>query len=141
MFLYTVPTAPPTVTSNYAVDSTSLFFSWLAPPLDQQNGMIHRYDLTLTELETGSVFSYSTSGTNFTATLLHPNYQYQVEISAVTIGSGPSSLPFILLTPEDGMTPIAIQWNLFIAYNLVMAKMSRLVTFPHFGVSLVHTSI
>ena len=99
-----VPTAAPTVTLYSAVDSTSLFISWLAPPLDQQNGMIRRYDLTLTELETGSVFTYSTSGTNFTATLLHPNYQYQVEVSAVTIGSGPSSAPLIVMTPEDGMT-------------------------------------
>ena len=66
--------------------------------------MIRRYDLTLTELETGSVFSYSTSRSNFTATLLHPNYQYQVEISAVTIGSGPSSAPLIVMTPEDGRT-------------------------------------
>lgn len=66
--------------------------------------MIRRYDLTLTELETGSVFSYSTLRSNFTATLLHPNYQYQVEISAVTIGSGPSSAPLVVMTPEDGMT-------------------------------------
>jgi receptor-type tyrosine-protein phosphatase Q len=86
-----------------AVDSTSLFISWQAPPLDQQNGIVRRYDLTLTELETGSVFSYSTSRTNFTATLLHPYYQYQVEISAVTVGSGPNSAPLIVMTPEDGM--------------------------------------
>ena len=119
-----VPTAPPTVTSYYAVDSTSLFFSWLAPPLDQQNGMVRRYDLTLTELETGSVLSYSTSGTNFTATLLHPNYQYQVEISAVTIGSGPSTVPLILLTLEDGMTSYITSLNILVIACLFLAAPS-----------------
>lgn len=100
---FIAPTSPPTLTSYYDVDSTSLYFSWSPPPVDHQNGIIRRYDLTLTELETGSVFSYSTTGTNFTAMLLHPNYQYQLEVSAVTIGTGPSSVPVILLTPEDGM--------------------------------------
>ena len=92
------------LTSYYAVDSTTLFFSWNAPPLGQRNGIIRLYDLTLTELETESVFSYTTSGTNFSVTLLHPNYQYQIEISAFTVRSGPSSMPLTLQTPEDGMT-------------------------------------
>ena len=72
--------------------------------MEDRNGIIRRYDITLTELETGSVLSYSTTTTSYNATLLHPNYQYQVEISAVTIGTGPSSFPVILLTPEDGIT-------------------------------------
>ena len=98
----TVPTSPPTLTSYYALDSTSLYFSWSAPPVDQQNGIVRRYDLMLTELETGAVFRYSTAGTNFTAALLHPNYAYQIEISAFTIGTGPASVPLVVLTPEDG---------------------------------------
>ena len=56
--------------------------------MDQQNGIIRQYDITLTELETGSLFSYVTASTNFTITLLHPDYNYQIEISAVTIGNG-----------------------------------------------------
>ena len=70
--------------------------------MDQQNGIIRQYDITLTELETGSLFSYVTASTNFTITLLHPDYNYQIEISAVTIGNGPRSLPSTLQMPEDG---------------------------------------
>lgn len=102
VYISTVPTSPPTLTSYYALDSTSLYFSWSAPPVDQRNGVVRRYDLTVTELETGTVFRYSTAGTNFTATLLHPNYAYQIEISAFTIGSGLASVPLVVLTPEDG---------------------------------------
>ena len=88
--------------SYYAVDLTTLFLSWSAPPIDQQNGIIRHYIITLTELETGSTFSYTTIHTNLTIPSLHPYYQYQIEISAVTIGTGPSSVPVILQMPEDG---------------------------------------
>ena len=100
--LIIVPTFPPTVDSYYAVDSSSLYLSWSAPPVDQQNGIIRYYNITLMELETGSIFSYTSTNTNFTITLLHPNYQYQFEISATTIATGPSSVPIILQMPEDG---------------------------------------
>ena len=100
--LHPVPTSSPTLTSYYAIDSTSLYFSWSAPPMDQQNGIIRHYEITLIEHETGSVFSYSTTGTNITISLLHPNYYYQIEVSAVTIGAGPASAPIVLQTPEDG---------------------------------------
>ena len=98
-----VPTSPPTVNSYYAVDSSSLYLSWSAPPVDQQNGIIRYYNITLIELETGSIFSYTTTNmANFIITPLHPNYQYQFEISAVTIATGPSSMPMTLQMPEDG---------------------------------------
>ena len=94
--------APPIVNSYYAIDSTSLFISWSAPPIDQQNGIIRNYDITLAELDTGSIFSYTTIHTNVTLSTLHADYQYQIEISAVTIGRGPSSVPVMLQLPEDG---------------------------------------
>lgn len=102
LYIIIVPTSPPTVNSYYAVDSSSLYLSWSAPPVDQQNGIIRYYNITLMELETGSIFSYTSTNTNFTITLLHPNYQYQFEISAITIATGPSSMPIILQMPEDG---------------------------------------
>ncbi len=97
-----VSTSPPTVNTYYAVDSSSLYLSWSAPLVDQQNGIIRYYNITLMELETGSIFSYASTNTNFTIALLHPNYQYQFEISAITIAAGPSSMPIILQMPEDG---------------------------------------
>ena len=104
-FSYTiiiVPTAPPILNQYYAVDPSTLYLSWSAPSLDQQNGIIRQYDILLTELETGSMFSYFAANTNHTITMLHPDYQYQIEVSTVTIGAGPSSEPVVLQMPEDG---------------------------------------
>ena len=97
-----MPVAPPFVDTYHAIDSMTVFLSWSAPPVDQQNGLIRHYNITLTELETGSIFSYTTSHINITISLLHPDYRYQIEISAVTVGTGPTSLPAILHMPEDG---------------------------------------
>lgn len=98
-----VPTAPPSIAAYYVVDSMSLFFSWIAPPVDQQNGMIRHYLLSLTELDTGFMLNHSIAGNNFTFTSLHPSYTYQVEVAAVTIDSGPFSAPVTLQTLEDGI--------------------------------------
>ena len=101
--MFIVPTAPPVVDSYYAVDSSTIFLSWSAPPIDQQNGIIRHYVISLLERETGSILSYTSSNTTITISRLHPDYRYQIEISAVTVGMGPSSLPVTLLLPEDGM--------------------------------------
>ena len=102
--LYTIaPTAPPSLTAYYVVDSTSLFFSWNAPPVDQQNGIIRHYVLALTELDTGIMFNHSTAGSNFTFMSLHPSYTYQVAVAAVTIDSGPFSASVTLQTLEEGI--------------------------------------
>ena len=98
-----VPTAPPSLTAYYVVDSTSLFFSWNAPPVDQQNGIIRYYIVALTELNTGFMLNHSTAGSNFTFKSLHPSYTYHVEVAAVTIDSGPFSASIALQTFEDGI--------------------------------------
>ena len=97
-----VPSAPPIVNSYYAIDPTTLYLSWTAPPLDKQNGIIRSYSILLTELETESTFIYTSTNINHTITLLHPYYQYQIEVSAITIGAGPTSTPVVLQMPEDG---------------------------------------
>lgn len=102
MLYIIVPTAPPSLTAYYVVDSTSLFYSWNAPPADNRNGVIRHYVLALTELDTGFMFNHSTAGSNFTFLSLHPSYTYQVEIAAVTIDNGPFSDPVTLQTLEDG---------------------------------------
>ena len=97
--MHIVPLAPPTVDSYYAVDTTTLYLSWIAPDMDQQNGIIRHYNILITELETGSVFGYTSININHTITLLHPDYHYQIEVSAVTIGAGPTSAPIVLQMP------------------------------------------
>ena len=98
-----VPTAPPSLTTYYVVDSTSLFLSWNAPPVDQQNGVIRHYILALTELDTGFMLNHSTAENSFTFTSLHPSYTYQFEVAAFTIDSGPFSASVTLQTFEDGI--------------------------------------
>ena len=97
-----VPTAPPTVDTYSAVDPTTLFLSWSAPPLHQQNGIIRHYYVSLAELETEAILNYTTANENMTVTSLHPDYHYQIEISAVTVGTGPTSTPVTVQMPEDG---------------------------------------
>ena len=101
--MLTVPLAPPMVDSYYAVDSSTIFLSWSPPPIDQQNGIIRHYAISLTERETGSILNYTATNTNTTLSRLHPHYHYQIEISAVTISEGPSSIPVTVQLPEDGM--------------------------------------
>ena len=97
-----VPSAPPTIDSYSAADPTTLFLSWSAPQLNQQNGIIRHYYISLDELETESILNYTTASSNMTVTSLHPDYHYRIEISAVTVGAGPSSMPVTLQMPEDG---------------------------------------
>ena len=111
-----VPSAPPTVDSYYAVDATTLYLSWTAPPLDQQNGIIRHYNILLTELETGSAFIYTSTNINHTITSLHPHYHYQIEVSAITIGTGPASAPLVLQMPEDGKNNNSIVLHSLILY-------------------------
>lgn len=97
-----VPTSSPTITSYRAGDPSSLYLSWSSPPVNQQNGIIRYYNISLIELETGYIFSHTTMNTSITISQLHPHYRYQFEISAFTIGTGPSSIPIIVQMPEDG---------------------------------------
>ena len=106
--MLTVPLAPPMVNSYYAVDSNTIFLSWSPPPIDQQNGIIRHYAISLTERETGYTLSYTAINTTTTLSRLHPYYHYQIEVSAITIGTGPSSIPVMVQLPEDGMA-ICIQ--------------------------------
>ena len=103
MFSHLEPDAPPQNLNGSTVNSTSLFLSWELPPSEQQNGIIRQYLVNVSELETGSGIELSTTDTNIIVSDLHPFYHYECNVSAVTIGAGPYTLPITIQTLQAGI--------------------------------------
>lgn len=73
---------------------------WL-PPLNP-NGMIRHYIVAFLEINTGTNFTYQVhSRTSFSVGDLHPFYRYLINVFAVTVEVGPSSLDHTVTTLED----------------------------------------
>ena len=96
---YYLPTAPGAapqgVVFGYDRDSPEMvFFSWQPPPLDQQNGVITRYDIFCTP-SSGSgqpVNGMSNGALNATVRMFTPATQYSCTITASTsAGTGPGN--------------------------------------------------
>ena len=87
------------------VNATALFLRWLPPPPDQQNGIIVQYTIIVTELSTStSIDIVSTSNKTYTVVgNLHPFYQYDIQVAAGTISTGPPSDSISIQMPESGM--------------------------------------
>ena len=88
--------------SGTVIDSETIFITWSALPFSQQNGVVRRYDVNITELDTGYNFLETAASTELTLYSLHPHYTYMFEIAAVTVAVGPSSAPITLQTEQDG---------------------------------------
>lgn len=99
----TAPSSSPVGSSASAVNSTSFILSWNPLSTANSNGITRLYIVFITELETGSVWTYSTLTTELHVQLLHPYYSYNCSVSAVTITAGPYSSPITILTEIDGM--------------------------------------
>lgn len=97
-----VPIVGPTNVSGTAIDSETIILTWNPPPFDQQNGLIRHYAINITELDTGYEFLQTATGTELILYSLHPYYTYVFQISAITVGEGPSSEPIAVQTEQDG---------------------------------------
>lgn len=97
------PSSAPANLRGYAVDSTSIYVSWSPPLPEFQNGLIRRYLICITEAETWNTFNYTTSQTSYLFHSLHPYYNYEIEVAAVTVASGPFSITLTIQTLPDGM--------------------------------------
>lgn len=83
--------------------SRSATISWNPPPDDEINGIIIRYVINVTIVETGDTFQLNSTTTTLTVNALTPYTTYVCIIAAVTsAGIGPFSTQFTLITPEDG---------------------------------------
>ena len=95
-----VPSTSPLKISGHVIDSNTIFLSW-SPPLPQnQNGIIRQYIIKITEILSNSTSTNYSTNNSITINSLHPNYYYNISVSAVTISSGPFSQPITIKTDE-----------------------------------------
>lgn len=85
-----------------AIDSRTVQLSWNSPDIEDHNGVIRRYIINITEVETGQLIQRNVTTTSVTIADLHPFYSYVWTVSAVTVGEGPYSPYLVVTTPEDG---------------------------------------
>lgn len=82
--------------------SSELNVTWLAPPLDQQNGIITHYVIKIVEVISSISFQYKSNTTWLFVGDLHPYYTYNITIATVTIEQGPFSSGITITMPETG---------------------------------------
>ena len=122
LLLFFIPTAPDAAPTNLAVlnvTSTSVSVMWEAPPTELQNGVIRHYQVTAFEVDTGQTVTLrATASTAFTVGELHPYYTYRISVAAVTVATGPLSIPISALTLQDGELSPQIPSQLISIYCL-----------------------
>ena len=86
------------------ISSETVQLQWSPPVLEEQNGVITGYSVTVTRRDTGSQSQLLSTSTNITITMLDPFTSYVVTVSAATsVGYGPQSTQLSFTTDEDGM--------------------------------------
>lgn len=100
----TVPQAPPQRLIANATNSRTLVLGWEAPDPDDRNGIIIKYTINITELDTDMPLDFVIGNTTTLTVSVHPFYRYSYIIAAETIiGLGPYSMPpQVFQMPEDG---------------------------------------
>ena len=115
----TAPSAPPTSFEIDVINATAIFLSWGPPPEEERNGIIRQY---VAELKTAKSdnFTIVSTGTNVTATNLHPYTIYECTVAAETIVVGIPSSSISALTNESGLYfhKIMVQFVIFYILNL-----------------------
>ena len=100
--LLIVPSGAPLNPSVLIVDSESINISWYPPAFEHQNGVIVYYVVSVVEATTNNVSGYVSYSTTLHLPSLHPHYQYNIKIAAVTTAQGPYTEEIIIQMPEDG---------------------------------------
>ena len=85
-----------------AITPTTFALRWQPPLTEDVNGVVRRYTINVTELETGRVEQYFTMELNVTVESRHPFYRYRYIVAAETVGLGPFSDPNVIHMPEAG---------------------------------------
>lgn len=97
------PTGPPQSVVSFATNAWTLFIQWESPAVEHRNGIIRRYIVNVTELETGKQEQFNTINLNMTLASRHPSFQYRYLVSAQSIAPGPFSQAQIISMPEAGI--------------------------------------
>lgn len=96
------PSGSPTDFSATVLGSSSLSFSWRPPPLEQHNGILRTYIISLTSSTENKTLTVSSNRLSVNATGLRAYTTYVCNVLAVTIGMGPPTQNIEITTAEDG---------------------------------------
>ena len=103
VLIYAAPNAPPENFTAAPTSPRSANVTWNPPTVDQQNGVIIRYIINVTVVETGQMFQLTSTTTTLNINTLSPYRTYICTIAAMTsVGIGPFSTQFTFATPQDG---------------------------------------
>ena len=104
----TAPSEAPPDLFGHAVNSTTIALMWDTIPIDNHNGIIRHYIISVLEVETGEVDEYTAVATQFNISGLHPYYTYTCMVAAVTNSVGPFSHNVSIITSQGGRYKICI---------------------------------
>ena len=105
LIIILVPSGPPNNIQVMLTSSMTATLEWTEPNLEDQNGIIKYYVVTLSSPDGENTLT--SSGLVIELTDLHPYYTYTCNVQAFTINPGPNS-NITFTTPEDGNTFILI---------------------------------
>ena len=101
------PSEAPANLSGYAVNSTTIALMWDTIAVENRNGIIRHYLVSVTEVETGEVDVYTAVATQLNISMLHPYYTYTCVVAAVTNIVGPFSYNISIITPQGSKYKIS----------------------------------
>ena len=102
MHMCTAPSSAPEDFQAGALDSTSISLSWSPPLLENQNGIIRHYEVTLIALETGVIHIQTSTALSITITSLRPYTTYNCTVAAETVETGPVTIGLLVQTLQAG---------------------------------------
>lgn len=105
------PSGPPRSFQVVAIGSTSIRLMWSAPVLEEQNGVITSYRITITEIESGLVLEMTTTSNEslIIVNSLHPYSTYLCSVAAFTIEIGPKATAEVT-TFQSGKSTICVMF-------------------------------
>ena len=99
---YAAPSSAPTAFQATSSDATSIVLSWDPPLLEDQNGIIRHYEVTLIALETGEIHIRTSTTLSITVSSLRPYTTYNCTVAAETVATGPSTVGIVIQTLQTG---------------------------------------
>ena len=83
------------------VESRSLQLSWEAPPTEVVNGIIRKYLVNLTALDSGAERIVESFATSLEINNLHPYTRYTISVSAFTVRKGPGIVDVVEMLQDS----------------------------------------
>ncbi len=107
------PSQPPFNLSLVVLSPSVVDLTWLPPAFKDRNGIIRQYWIQISEKNNSeapftSFRELQEESPPVIMENLHPSYQYQLRVSAVTVDRGPSSEYIAWTMPEDGMYVLCV---------------------------------